>query len=211
MSEPPRQILAAIEADLDREGEPRLQAHVHQPELPIEVIEVVVQALAPRGDNLELLGLGILANREALAWLDAAQDANQSFGNLVALSYRLGNLFLGPRRGFEVEIRASRLFDHRLDVGLEGLGEPTDKRPEILIQDAVIAQESIKAIAIADGSECATEEDPVETRQDANKAALMPLQETLHVAPPEDWVEQYHHPECGVERHFETSPFGCGR
>jgi hypothetical protein len=41
--------------------------------------------------------------------------------------------------------------------------------------------------------------------------ALMPLQETLHVAPPKDGVEQYHHPECGMERHFETSSFGCGR
>ncbi len=47
-------------------------------------------------------------------------------------------------------------------MGLDGVGEPTDKRAEILIQDAVVAQDPIKAIAIADGSECGTEEDPVE-------------------------------------------------
>jgi hypothetical protein len=44
-----------------------------------------------------------------------------------------------------------------------------------------------------------------------SNAALMPFQETLHVAALKDGVEQYDHPECGVERHFNTSHFGCGR
>ena len=105
----------------------------------------------------------------------------------------------------------SRLLNQRLDMGFDGLGQPVDKRGEILVQDAVVAQESIKAIAIADGSKRATEEDPVEARQVTDNAALMTLQETLHVAPPEDGVQQYHHPKCDMERHFELSHFGCGR
>jgi hypothetical protein len=96
-------------------------------------------------------------------------------------------------------------------VGLDGLGEPFDERAEVFVENAVSAQESIEAIAIAYGAESSAEEDPIEARQNAENATLMSLQETLHVAPPKDGVEQYHHPESGVERHFETSLFGCGR
>jgi hypothetical protein len=91
------------------------------------------------------------------------------------------------------------------------LGEFADKQGKMFVEDAVIVQGSIKAIAIADGSKGAPEKDPVEARQHASNAALMSLQETLHVAPPEDGVEQYHHPKCSMERHFDNSRFGCGR
>ncbi|MGO9597158.1 MAG: hypothetical protein ACLP7Q_03970 [Isosphaeraceae bacterium] len=112
---------------------------------------------------------------------------------------------------FEIDIRAPRPFDHCLDMVFDGLGEFANKRAKTSVQDTVIFQESIKAVTIADGSECATEEDPVEARQDASNAALMSLQETLHVAPAENGVAQYHHPKVMTERHFDTSHFGCGR
>ena len=48
----------AVHTDLDREGQPRLQANMHQPELAIDKIEVEVLAVARLGDQFQLFSSG---------------------------------------------------------------------------------------------------------------------------------------------------------
>jgi hypothetical protein len=79
---------------------------------------------------------------------------------------------------------------------------------EVLVTDVLVLQELVESIAVADRPQSASKENPVESRQNASHAALMSLQETLHVAPPGDGSAQRHHPKADMERH---SFFGCGR
>jgi len=75
----------AIEADLDLEGEPGLQADIHPAEGRVLVVVVQVQALARlAADGAAALAVG--GPIEGPTRLDAAQDADQA---------RLGTPFLG--------------------------------------------------------------------------------------------------------------------
>ena len=74
----PRQPVAAVENDLDLEWQPGLQPHVQRAEDGVIQIEVIVQALADGGAQLQVLGLRVVMQLVGPAGLDATEDGDQA-------------------------------------------------------------------------------------------------------------------------------------
>ena len=64
-----RQPFPAVDVDLDLVGRPGLDPDMHPPELGIDQVQVIVQALARPVDHLQALGLPVGHNRERAAWV----------------------------------------------------------------------------------------------------------------------------------------------
>jgi hypothetical protein len=64
-----RQPFPAVDVDLDLVGRPGLDPDMHPPELGIDEVQVIVQALARPVDHLQALGLPVGHNRERAAGL----------------------------------------------------------------------------------------------------------------------------------------------
>jgi hypothetical protein len=74
----PRQPLPAIEAHLDREREPRLDAGVHEPKHRIDMVVVEVQAFAPLRHQIDALGGAVTHDPIGPARLHRAENADQA-------------------------------------------------------------------------------------------------------------------------------------
>ena len=85
--------IPAVDADLDGEGDPGLQADVHEAELTVEEVEVDVQAGAVGGFESE----DVVAAEEAegAADFDASKDADEPFSDVVFFDDPAGDVFLG--------------------------------------------------------------------------------------------------------------------
>ncbi len=98
------QPFPAVDVDLDLVGDPALDAHVHEAELGVDQVHVMVQALALAPGHLDAVGLVALADLEAHAGLDRADEAHDPLGDAVLVCYRLGQVVfhLGPVPGLDV-------------------------------------------------------------------------------------------------------------
>src|SRR5688572_1298490 len=88
----------AVEADGDLEREPRLHAQVHETELGMLEIEVVMQALAWPQFEVELVRRAVAPNEVGQARIDDVEEPNQTFAHAVAFGERAGEFFLIQRR-----------------------------------------------------------------------------------------------------------------
>jgi len=73
--------------------------------------------------------------------------------------------------------------------------------PEVLVQDVLTRQKDVHTVQIAERPQRPAKQNPVEARQYACDAALVPLQKTLHDDPPYD-VWQKHHAGNRLGRHL---------
>ena len=88
------QPLPSIDVDLALIRDPPLDPHVHEPELGIDQVEVVMEALAFPAGQLETTGVVTLADLEAEAGLDRADQTDDPLVDPVPLGDRLGELVL---------------------------------------------------------------------------------------------------------------------
>ena len=98
------QPFPAVDVDLDLVGDPALDAHVHEAELGVDQVHVVVQALALAPGHLDAVGLVALADLEAHAGLHRADEAHDPLGDAVLGRDRLGQVVfhLGPVAGLDM-------------------------------------------------------------------------------------------------------------
>src|SRR5437588_13044193 len=92
------QPLPPVNPDLDGVGQPCLDADVHEPELGIDQVQVVVNALALARTDLETMGAGIGLAIEGPGWLDDADHTDQSFAHPVFLDDGPGVALFGLAR-----------------------------------------------------------------------------------------------------------------
>ena len=86
----PGEPLAAVDVDLAVIRDPSLQAHVHEPELGVDEIQVVVQALAFTAEQLEPSAVVTLTNLEAVTRFDRADQTHDPLRDLITLRDLLG-------------------------------------------------------------------------------------------------------------------------
>ena len=160
----PGQPLPTVDADLDVEREPRLDAGVHEAEVRVQEVLVEVQALAR--DQSEPAGGTVrrLVVLEAHAGLDRLQDADEPVVDGVLLEQEPGELFLVGRAPLQIPDRSVKLLrlGQRcfLDSGTRCLREVSkvdDPHPGI-------AQEDVHP-AVADRPQRAAEDHAVEAGQ----------------------------------------------
>src|SRR5207244_12160858 len=80
------QPLAAVEADLDRERKPGLDARMHEAEQRMDLVVVQVQALAAARLEIDELALALPHDLVAQAGLDGADPADQALADPVGPS-----------------------------------------------------------------------------------------------------------------------------
>jgi hypothetical protein len=61
---------------LEGEGQPRLQANVHQPELAVDKIEVEVLAMTRLGDQFQFFALAIRAHADGMTRLYRGENTD---------------------------------------------------------------------------------------------------------------------------------------
>ena len=123
------QPLPSIDVDLALIRDPPLDPHVHEPELGIDQIEVVMEALALPAGQLETTSAVALADLEAEARLDRADQTDDPLGDPVGFGDRLRQLVLvlGAVAGLHViegDHRSPRLGHQPAGVG----GDPLRRR-----------------------------------------------------------------------------------
>ena len=172
------QPVVAVEADLNREGKPGLQAQVHEAQLPVNEVEVETQALASGVDETRTpLAIDHL---EALAGFHRGKDADESLRNPVADGNLPGSLFLayGTR---EVNVRSPGFPSELLRVFLHALGGLLDESLEILDEKPLLAHKMFHGLPPTD-RQVSLEEDPVKTGYGCENLGGVLSQESFHGA-----------------------------
>ena len=162
---------------------------MHEPELVVDQIQVVVQALAFPAEQLQLAALVALADLEAEARLHRADQTDDPLGDPVALGDRLGQLVfvLGAVAGLHMieGDHRSPLIGHQLP-GVVGdpLGRGLRVGGEVLQRHALGPQEAAGAVLLVQAAEMTLEDHPVEHRQAAGDPVPVNILEHTHGAPP---------------------------
>ena len=162
---PSGQPLAAVEADLDVEREPGLNAGVHEPEARMKEVLVEVKTLAgdePQAPLAPILGAVVF---EAHARLDHREGADESFLHRMLGQELPRKLLLAGLAGGQVELRSTQ----RTNIGQCGrfqlLGGALDVVLEVQESHAGALQEVEHPVRTHERQQSSTEDQPVEARQ----------------------------------------------
>jgi hypothetical protein len=158
--------LAAVEADVDAEGEPGLDAGVHEAEDGMDLVVVQVQALALAVADLQLAGLVVLVDLEGHAGIDAAQHADEAFADVVAGGDLPGDVLFAVLGRIEVTDLAAQLLRLAQGGGFEASGYLQAMGREVLVGDAVDPQIVLQAAGVAEVAQRTAEEQAVKAAED---------------------------------------------
>ena len=165
LAHPPGQVLPSVEAHLDAKRQPGRQPHVHQPELPVQVVKVQVQALALLAAKPKA-ALGRSRRIEKLMHGSTHRSTHTSPSVIPSRSaICLGPGLLVLAAAGQVLERTARLLGHLLGVLDQTLGQTHRQRPEVLVPHAHGSQEPIQALAVTDRTQRAAKQHPVKTTQ----------------------------------------------
>jgi hypothetical protein len=106
----PGQPLPAVEADLDGERKPGLDAGVHEAGHRVDLVMIQMQALAVTWDQLQAFGLGVAHDLIPQAGFDSGEDADQSLLDAVRPGDFAGDLFLVGGARSQIADRPRRVF-----------------------------------------------------------------------------------------------------
>ena len=178
------QVFATIDANLNGHGQPGLQSHVHQTELPVDEVEIDEQALASGQAEFEVTCFPVAADLERPARLDAGEHADQPLSDSVALHHSAGEVLFGDRRRSQINQRAAVLGGKRLGVRFNFIRQALGECPKVLVEHAVRGEERLEALSVLQGPQRAPKQQSIEARQHAHDLLPMPIQKRLHDAPP---------------------------
>ena len=126
----PRQPFAPVEADLDVEGEPGLNAGVHPAELRIDEIVVKIQAPPRPQFDVQFFRFGVALHLKAHTGLDARKNSDQAAGDTVLGRDLLGSSFLISPAGVQID-----------DGPLLSMGRLAGSCPELLTDTVNVTTE----------------------------------------------------------------------
>ena len=162
------QPVAAVEAHVQGEGKPGLQAQVEQAQLLVQEIEVVVEAFARFQTQHQFLLFPVAAHEVGQAGLDDAPDADEAAGYTVAAGQVAGQEFLTGATGVQIGQRALVGLGQLLGGGAHALGPAADEGGEVLEQDAGAVQVALHEARLVERAQGAHETQPIKARQNAD-------------------------------------------
>ena len=145
-----RQPLPAIHPDLHGERKPGLDAGMHQTELRVQPVVIMMQALAQTRLQLQVFRLRIAVDLERGARLDTSQHTNQSLGNTVPGRDAPGHTLLGRLGRRQVAYFPARRLRHLARSRLDPLGHRLRMSPERFEQDSRLRQVTPHPFHVAD-------------------------------------------------------------
>jgi len=161
------QPFPAVQADVDVEGEPGLDAGVHEAEDRVDLVVVQMQALARPVAHLQLPALGVGDDLERHAGIDAAQDADQPLLDVVAGGDRAGDVLLAILPGVEIADLAPQV-PRLVERGLVHLrADLLAVVAEVLQEHAPVPQEAPQPRRVGQAAQAAAQEDAVQAREHA--------------------------------------------
>lgn len=137
----PRQPLAAVNAQVQIEGEPTGQPCVHEAEGRVDEVVVVVQALAAGGHQPQHLRVTVAADVIRPEYFHGAEHADQPFPHAVPRGNLAGRVFLADRRTGQVPQRPSGGTGQGRRGVTDLLGDALHILFEVLQQHADVVQE----------------------------------------------------------------------
>ena len=146
----PGQPFAAVEADVDAEGEPGLHAGVHEAEDRVQVVVVQVQAGPRPVAQFQAAGGAVALDAEGHTRFDRLEDADQSPGDAVALRDLPGDLLLAELAGVEVTDLATQFLGVAERGADELVGRLLAEGAEVLEGHPVGVEEVLQAQGVAE-------------------------------------------------------------
>ncbi len=171
-----RQPLMAVQADLDDQRKPGLDADVQQSELAVQEIEVQRQALPLRIDQSR--PVCSRDHLETLTRLDRPQHADQALRETVPLNHLADQVFFanGP---IDVQKWPLRLGGDGLSLIFDPLRVLHDKSLEILDLHSLLEEQTFHRLRPPHG-QMPLEQHPIKTRDDTGDAIVKLMQELFH-------------------------------
>ncbi len=159
-------------------GNQLCEAHVAEPQLGVEPVEVEVQALATAPDQLEATALAVAEDGEAGARLHRGQHADQPGHDAVTGGDGAGQLLFGLPAVLgvvlgQVQIGPPSAGGQALGVGLELGRGGGDVAVEVLEQHALVVQERLEPPRHVEPGQVPFEDQPVEAGKLANHPILV--------------------------------------
>lgn len=172
--------LAAVDVDLDLEGEPGLRPQVHETELGVDEVEVEMETPVPTVDELGTVEDAAELALEGQARLEGGEDADETTVDAVAACDGQGLLALwitgatgaGLLEVLEGPTRGSR-------QGLAGIDDlaalAQHEVLEVLDQDADLGEIAVHGAPRKERHEVTAKDEPVEARKLPDNAVLQYL------------------------------------
>jgi hypothetical protein len=179
--EPPPEPFAAVHADAHLEGEPGLDADVHEAKAPVEEVVVVVQALA----RLALELLRRLARPRAMdlprpTRFDRRKHADGALADRpIGQEVPRDHLLRDGGRLDELDLLV-QLGTRVIGGGPQHVGDRLGEGLEVLHEHVLMIQEVLHAGGMAERQQRAPEHDPVESRDDPGDLVEQASYETAH-------------------------------
>ena len=169
----PAQPFPAIEADLNLEGKPALQAQMHEAKLRMQMVEIEVLALAAFQLEFQLLGLAVAAQKIGPAGLDTTKNPDQAILEAILFNeFPRQNFFAGVAGG-EIAKRPSGYFGQSQSGRLNALGQLNGKFLEVLEENAFDLQVGVHRSGIIKRWQAAFESQAVKARKNADDIGLV--------------------------------------
>src|SRR5918992_6182785 len=184
-----RQILSAVEANLDGHWQPGLQPHMHQPKLSVGKIKVEMKTFALTCDQVQTLALRLPTNPKRTTGFQTREHTNQSLSNPISFHDLSCSLFLRLSGKGQIDERALRRSRELLSVLLHPIRDLLYKGLEVFVKNSLTRQKPVHPAGMTDRTQVTAEQNPVKTCYSAEDAALVPFQKALHDAPPVEFSQ----------------------
>ncbi len=164
---------------------------MHEAQLGVDEVPVVLDALALGGDHVEPMGFVVLGDLERSTGLDRSQYAHEALGDPVVLRDRSCEVLFGLAgmsggRPLQVDAWPPGLLRAVLSVLTQGIGRGLGPLAELGERNPLVPQERLDATGVVEAQEVALEDHPVEHGQAPGDAAPMYIFECAHLDLPED-------------------------
>lgn len=192
------QGVVAVEVKLQAEGRPCGHAQVAQPQVLVDEVEVIVQALAGNAfEECAAAGL-VMPGPVTGTTFHCRDDMDHSLVVAALAQDLLDDLLLALACLPEILDGDAFLFSQGLGVGANLFAEGFGPLCVIEYTDLLLMQVTPHAIGVADARDGIGYDDPVETREFADDLGSMTFCEQLHCKSPVDGLTGLFHIECAA-------------
>jgi len=172
-----REPFAAVDAEVNEEWEPGLEAHVHQAEDGMHEVEVEVGAFAPVEPEVEFFVGAAAADEPGAARLDATEHGEEALAHRVLVEDLGGEaLLVQGARAQVMDLAARGLSGERGGVA-DALGDGAQVGFEVLVEDAGAHEVVVHGLLAIEGAQGALEAHAVQAADNARDMGVMFVQE----------------------------------
>jgi hypothetical protein len=169
----PAQPLPAVEADLNLEGKPALQAQVQEAKLRVQMVEIEVLALAALQLEFQLFGLAMATQKIGAAGLDASKNPDQALLQTILFNEFPRQSFFAGLAGGQIPKRPSGYFGHAQGGRLDALGQLNGKWLEVFEENSFDLQAGVHRPGTIERGQTAFEPQAVKARKNADDIGLV--------------------------------------